>query len=93
MDLTIKLTKLLDGRWEASANELPNITYIDGDREKARERMEDLAHALRSPHLKIHEVDKDHGVVLKLQRDGAEPGDLVESDRDRTKVFFAAAML
>jgi hypothetical protein len=73
MDLTIKLVKLLDGRWEASAAELPNITYIDGDRVVAREKMEALAHALRSPHLTIHDVNEEHGVVLMLRRDGEEP--------------------
>ncbi len=68
MELTIQIRRLEDGRYRAEAPELPNVFYEAENEGEARERIERLAHALRSPHIRIERVLPDGDVVLTLAR-------------------------
>lgn len=77
MELTIQIRRLEDGRYRAEAPELPNVFYVGRTEDEARERMERLAHALRSPHIHIDRVTPDGDVILTLRREegGEDPED------------------
>lgn len=70
MKLTIRVEQRDDGKWVATSEEMPHISYVDADREVAVERMRKLAHALRSPHIQPEDIrqDADGGVILTISR-------------------------
>lgn len=74
MKLTVNIARTRSGLFRASFVELPSIFYVAETEETVRERIDRLAHALESPHIKIQSIRPDGDVVLVLDRD-AEVGE------------------
>lgn len=75
MELTTRVERLADGRFRAVAEEIPSIFYEGSTEEAVRGRMEQLAKALRSPHIKIDHVLPNGDVILVLDREDEEDED------------------
>lgn len=78
MNLTVEVGREPDGRYRASLVEMPGIFYLAPTEAEARERMDRLVHALRSPHIQIERIQPDGDVILTLRRpevDEAEDDD------------------
>jgi hypothetical protein len=72
MTLTVRIDRLPDGRLKGFFEELPGIFYTSSDENALHERLDRLAHALSSPHVKIRSISADGDVVLELAREGEE---------------------
>ena len=72
MTLTIRIDRLPDGRLKGFFEELPGIFYTSSDETSLKERLDRLAYALSSPHVRIREISVDGDVVLELAREGEE---------------------
>lgn len=68
MTFTIKVEKIADSKWKASFEEMPHIFYSGNSESEVRERIEKLAHALRSPHIHVDRVLPNGDVILTLSR-------------------------
>ena len=80
MKLTPFVEVLLGGRFKASFVELPTIFFIADTEKVALGRIERLAHALSSPHIRIDRILPDGDVVLVLDRHGTETEEDEEED-------------
>jgi len=69
MELTIKVECRQDATWKATFEEMPTIFYTGRSESEVRERIEKLAHALRSPHIKIDCVLPNGDAVLTISRE------------------------
>ena len=78
MELTVQISKQGDEGWKASFEELPAIFYVGATKEEVEERIKQLVHALRSPHISIEDVGPDGDVTLKLSRPGGDGEDRAE---------------
>ncbi len=67
MELTPKIERLMDGCYRATTIEMPGIFYVGRECE-VRERMSNLLHAVRSPHILIEKIMPDGDVILTLSR-------------------------
>lgn len=70
MTLTPRVFRMTDGRFRATTEEMPSISYVSHSRADVEMRIERLVQALRSPHVCIDRVTPEGDVILVLSRGG-----------------------
>lgn len=71
MKLTIKIERLLDGRFKGFFVETPAMFYTGASEQDLVDRLSRLAHALESPNVWVDRILPNGEVVLVLRREDA----------------------